>query len=107
MKDIIAFGLGQRFRHDYDTASKIFNIIAIADNDLLKQGKIFTTEDGNRIPVIAPSQIKDYAYDGIMVSVWNGINEIHVQLHKLGVSDSAIFNLNMWKELENGGGYRS
>ncbi|NLV89712.1 MAG: hypothetical protein GX021_10185 [Tissierellia bacterium] len=62
---IIMFGAsnGGRLFISYANKSKKYEILAIADNDVSKQGTYF-----HGYPVIAPAEISNYEYDYIMIT---------------------------------------
>lgn len=85
-KKIIIFGAGARLKYVLDDLKDDVKILAIADNDSTKWGKLI---DG--IKIISPEEILEYDFDKIYISPVIH-NQIRKQLFTLGILDSKIID---------------
>jgi lipopolysaccharide cholinephosphotransferase len=87
MAKIILFGLIKNIYMIFD--HEIWkSVIAVADNDIEKQGKII-----NRIPIIHPRDISKVAFDKIIVLTWDYLS-IKRQLLEYGIDPQMIEAVN-------------
>ena len=83
---IISFGTGSIYQKYKSILFRKSSVIALADNDAVKQG---TMIDG--IPVIAPNEIPTLQYDYIVLMLgFNAAAEVRKQLMSLGITEDKI-----------------
>lgn len=85
MKKIIIFGAGPTGKRAYEFYQEFCEVAAFADNNTLLQG---TFIDG--ISVISAEQIKDIAYDYIIIASVPGYDSIYHQIVNEGIAKSKI-----------------
>lgn len=85
MKNIIIFGAGPTGKRAYEFYQEFCKIVAFADNNTLLQG---TFIDG--ISVISAEQIKNIAYDYIIIASVPGYDSIYHQIVNEGIAKSKI-----------------
>ena len=85
MKKIIIFGAGPTGKRAYEFYQEFCEVAAFADNNTLLQG---TFIDG--ISVISAEQIKDIAYDYIIIASVPGYDSIYHQIVSGGIAKSKI-----------------
>lgn len=85
MKKIIIFGAGPTGKRAYEFYQEFCEVVAFADNNTLLQG---TFIDG--ISVISAEQIKDIAYDYIIIASVPGYDSIYHQIVNEGIAKSKI-----------------
>lgn len=85
MKKIIIFGAGPTGKRAYEFYQEFCEVAAFADNNTLLQG---TFIDG--ISVISAEQIKDIAYDYIIIASVLGYDSIYHQIVNEGIAKSKI-----------------
>jgi len=82
---VLVFGTGYIYEQ-YKHRLADFNVVALVDNDVAKQGKM-----KDNIPIILPEKIFDYSFDAIIImSVY--YPEIRDQLEKLGIASNKIID---------------
>lgn len=85
MKKIIIFGAGPTGKRAYEFYQEFCEVAAFADNNTLLQGNFI---DG--ISVISAEQIKDIAYDYIIIASVPGYDSIYHQIVNEGIAKSKI-----------------
>lgn len=83
-EDVIVFGVGDYYLKCKKIIEEKYNIIAFADNDLKKQGKVYENKY-----IITPEKLLDYKWDKIIIASSYEI-EIEEQLIKLGIEKKEI-----------------
>lgn len=104
---IIIFGAGQRLRKlEKDGVLDDFEIVAICDNDVSKQGKYF-----NYCEIVDPNRINEFSYEEVYISSNEYYHAMREQLiTELGIASNLIkrfvsviekqeWELNSWKNL--------
>lgn len=87
MKKILIFGAGERLEMlEKEGYLNNYEILAICDNDIKKQGNYF-----NKYEIIKPSRIHEFAYEEIWISTNQYYNMIKNQLtEELGINEDVI-----------------
>jgi len=88
---IVVFGTGDIsdycMKHFKTRKDKSVEIVAFVDNDTKKQGEFFYNRE-----IISPEQLKNVAYDYIMIASDKYYREFYIQAIQLGISERQIIN---------------
>lgn len=87
MKKALVFGVGNQYKKFIRQIAEDFEVIGLTDNDVCRHG---TTVDGTTI--ISPEKAVNLEFDAVIVTPYNGRDEIIRQLLSLGVDSLKILN---------------
>lgn len=90
-RNILMYGAGEvceLLLYVLSTDSKVeINVLALIDDDESKIGKVI----GNK-PIISPNDIKNYNYDGILISSYRHFANIYKRIKEMNISKEKIIN---------------